>query len=406
MKARCRQWLVAASLLCGGPMIGLAQAKTTLVVWHNHPEWKERVEAILQKFEAAHPDIAVDLQEISGPDYTPRINTALAAGEGPDLLDLNPGPEMRAAADSGYLVDLTSLLDISTLTDAAQDASKIDGHVYGVPVLGAYTVGLYYNREIFAKNGLQPPKTAEELFSLCKTLKAKGVTPMIAPSQDGTIPAFLYMLAASSILHADGLEAVRHGTRKLTDPDVLKASYFLRDLYPYFQEGALGTPYVEGKALFALGKGAMMEGGSADYAGFTQTNPKIDLGVVPFPALEGGKPSTVTGMERVFAINKDSKHVADAVTFLKWMLTKEPAQMVVDTITLTTTKGVVPSNNRAMREMIEASRVNDVRVWYEFPETGNVFAAVGNNAQPLFLGEMSPEDFAKALQASVTPKAQ
>jgi len=406
MSAKWRRWLVAAGLLFSLPMVGAAQAKTTLVMWHNHPEWKDRVEAILQKFEAAHPDIAIDLQEISGPDYTPRINTALAAGEGPDLLAVNPGPEMRAAADAGYLVDLTSLLDTSSLTQSGLDASKIDGKVYGVPVLGAYTVGLYYNREIFAKNGLKPPTTAAELFAIAKDLKAKGITPMIAPSQDGTIPAFLYMLAASSILQADGLEAVRHGTRKLTDPDVLKAAYFLRDLYPYFQEGALGTPYVEGKALFALGKGAMMEGGSADYAGFTQTNPAIDLGVVPFPALDGGKPSTVTGMERVFGINKDSKHVDDAVTFLKWMLTKEPAQMVVDTITLTTTKGVVPSNNHAMQEMIEASRVNDVRVWYEFPETGNVFAAVGANAQQLFLGEMSPEDFAKALQAVVDPKAK
>src|SRR6202012_4819166 len=105
--------------------------------------------------------------------------------------------------------------------------------------------------------------------------------------------------------------------RKLTDPDVMVAAKFLQDLYPCFEEGALGTPYVEGKALFALGQGAMMEGGSADYAGFTQTNPAIKLGVVPFPALEGGKPSTVTGMERVFGINKDSKHVAEAVTFLK-----------------------------------------------------------------------------------------
>jgi raffinose/stachyose/melibiose transport system substrate-binding protein len=401
-----RRSVVLAGLAAVLPMTSPAQAKTTLVMWHNHPEWKDRVEAILQKFEAAHPEIAIELEEISGPDYTPRINTALAAGEGPDLLAVNPGPEMRAAASAGYLVDLTNALDTSTLTESGLDASRIDGKVYGVPVLGAYTVGLYYNLDIFAKLGLKPPTTAAELFSLAKTLKAQGVTPMIAPSQDGTIPAFLYMLAASSILQADGLEAVRKGTRKLSDPDVLKAAYFLRDLYPYFQEGALGTPYVEGKALFALGKGAMMEGGSADYAGFTQTNPAIKLGVVPFPALEGGKPSTVTGMERVFGVNKDSKHVAEATTFLQWMLTKEPAQMVVDTITLTTTKGVVPSNNRAMQEMIEASRVNDVRVWYEFPETGNVFAAVGNNAQQLFLGEMSPEDFAKALQAAVDPKAK
>ena len=406
MRNRVGFWLAFGALLVSIAWPATAQEKATVTLWHNHPEWKTRVEAIIQAFQASHADIAVDLQEISGPDYTPKINTALVAGEAPDLIALNPGPEMRAAAEAGYIEDLTGKLDTSTLTQAGLDASTIDGRVYCVPVLGAYTVGLYYNRDIFAKNGLTPPRTSDELFALMKTLKAKGVTPMIAPAQDGVIPAFLYMLAASSILGPDGLAAVRSGARKLTDPDVLKAAVFLRDLYPYFQDGALGTQYVEGKALFALGKGAMMEGGSADYSGFTQTNPDVDLGVVPFPALPGGKPSTVTGMERAICINKDSRHPDAALTFLKWMMSKQPAKMVVDTITLTTTKDVVPADNRVMQEMIAASKSDDVRVWYEFPEVGAVFGAIGAHAQALFLGEMSPEDFAKALQDVIDPKAK
>jgi raffinose/stachyose/melibiose transport system substrate-binding protein len=406
MKACLKQLLIVAALIPSCAMPAIAQNRVTLGLWHNHPEWKARVEAILQKFESSHPNIHIELEEINGPEYTARLNTAIAAGEAPDLISVNPGPEMSAAAESGYLVSLTDRVDISTLTDAAQEASKVNGKVYGLPVLGSYTVGLYYNRDIFAANGLTPPKTASEFFAIAKALKAKGITPMIAPCQDGVIPGFLYMLAGSTILGSDGLNAIRNGTRKFTDPDVLKAAYFLRNLYPFFQEGALGMPYIEGKALFALGKGAMMEAGSADYAGFMETNPKANLGVVPFPALEGGKPSTVTGMERVFGINTGTKHLDEAITFLKWMLTNEPAQMVVDTITLTTTKGILPSNNRVMQEMIDATKSNNVRVWFEFPETGNVFAAVGANAQALFLGEMSPEDFSKALQDAVDLKAK
>ncbi len=398
--------ILLATLISAYTVSAVAQNSVTLGMWHNHPEWKSRVEAILQKFESSHPDIHIELEEINGAEYTARLNTAIAAGEAPDLISVNPGPEMSAAAESGYLVDLTDRVDISTLTDAAQDASKVNGKIYGLPILGSYTVGLYFNRDIFAANNLTPPKTASEFFAIAKTLKAKGITPMIAPCQDGVIPGFLYMLAGSSILGSDGLNAIRNGTRKFSDSDVVKVAYFLRDLYPYFQEGSLGMRYIEGKALFALGKGAMMEAGSADYAGFMETNPKANLGVVPFPALEGGKPSTVTGMERVFGINSTSKHQDQAITFLKWMLTKEPAQMVVDTINLTTTKGVLPSNNRVMEEMINATKSNNVRVWFEFPQTGNVFAAVGTNVQALFLGEMSPEDFSKAMQDAVDLKAK
>ncbi len=406
MKHTLIKALTIGALLASTAFGSFAQDKVVLSMWHNHPEWKDRVEAILTKFEEANPTIDIQLEEIAGPNYQARVNTALAAGEAPDLFMLSPGPDTAAAAKAGYIVELTDRLDISGLTDAATDASTIDGKVWSVPVLGSYTVGLYYHRQIFADNGLTPPTTMAEFHEVCKALQEKGITPMIAPAQDGVIPAFLYMMLSSGILGAEGFDKIRSGEKKFTDPDVIPAAVALRDMYPCFQEGSLGTPYVEGKALFALGQGAMLEGGSADFAGFQETNPNIDVGVVPFPAVEGGKPSTVTGMEGAFAINAKSAHIDEAATFLQFMLGKEAAQMVVDTITLTTTEGVLPSENRVMSEMLTAAQSRDVRVFYEFPETGGVMAAVQQNAASLFLGELSPEDFSQMLQDVVIPSGQ
>ena len=73
----------------------------------------------------------------------------------------------------------------------------------------------------------------------------------VAQKQEQDSPDY----GAQSITVLKGLDAVRKGTRKLTDPDVIKASFFLRDIYATFHTGALGTNYTEGKALFALGKG-------------------------------------------------------------------------------------------------------------------------------------------------------
>jgi len=377
--------------------------KVTLTMWHNHPEWKDRVQKILDAFEQENPNIHIQLEEIPGPDYGVRRNTAITAGEAADLIAFAPGSELRAASDSGYIVDLTDLLNVDSLTPSALDASKVDDKVYAVPIVGLYTVALYYHRKIFKDNNLTPPKTWDELFALGDKLKSLGITPMMAPAQDGVIPFFLYMLAASSILKADGFEKIRTGERKLTDPDLIPAAKFIHDLFPYFQEGALGTPYVEGKALFAHEQAAMMEGGSADYAGFTTVNPDVDLGVVPFPAPDGGTPSTVTGMESPFAINAKSPHIKEATTFLQWMLTKKPGQMVADTITLPTIKDVTPSNNPTIQEMIEASHSNDVRVWYEFPETAGVGDAITAHVQDLFTDAITPEQFAQFLQDSIKP---
>src|ERR1700682_1308171 len=60
----------------------LAADPVTLTFWHNHPEWKARVQKILDKFQAENPGIQIQLEEIPGPDYSPKMNTALARRRG------------------------------------------------------------------------------------------------------------------------------------------------------------------------------------------------------------------------------------------------------------------------------------------------------------------------------------
>lgn len=394
---------LGAVALCAFTATTMAADKVTLSMWHQHPEWKDRAEAILAKFEEAHPNIDIELEEIAGTNYTARLNTALAAGEAPDLFGLPAGPETVAAAKAGYLTDLTGKLDLSSLVASAASAVDNDGKVFGVPILGSYTVGLYYHRDVMKAEGLSPPTTRDELLSVCKTLKERGINPLVVPASDGIVPSFMYMMAAASIMGADGFDALRAGKRKFTDPDMVKAASFIQELAPCLQPGALSTAYVEGKALAAMKRGAMMPGGSADYAGYQEINPDVDLGVVPFPAAEGGKPATVTGLEYIFTINAKSKHKEEALTFLQWMLGETAQQMVVDTITMTTNKNVVPSDNRILEEFGSARASNDVRVFYELPEVGSVFGAAQNNISALLLGEMTPEAFSKLLQAEVKP---
>ncbi|MFY0597817.1 MAG: extracellular solute-binding protein [Cognatishimia sp.] len=405
MKHTFKSALLASALAVTAAMPAFAE-QVTLSMWHQHPEWKDRTQAILDAFEAEHPNIKIDLEEIAGTNYSARLNTALAAGEAPDLFGLPAGPETLAAAEAGYAMELTGKLDTSSLRDAAADAINQNGSVWGVPILGTYSVGLYYHRNIFEDLGLTPPSSQAEFMEMCATMKEQGVTPLIVPASDGIVPSFMYMMLAASVMGVDGFAELRRGERKFTDPDLLEAAKFLQKIGDCMQPGALSTPYVEGKALAALGQGAMMPGGSADYAGYQEINPNVDLGVVPFPGVGDNAPATVTGLEYIYLVNSDSEHSDEALTFLQWMMSETAQQMVVDTITMTTNKNVVPAENRILTEFVEAARSKDMRVFYELPETGNVWAVAQQNTAALFLGEMTPEDFAAALQDAVVPSAQ
>jgi ABC-type glycerol-3-phosphate transport system substrate-binding protein len=107
----------------------------------------------------------------------------------------------------------------------------------------------------------------------------------------------------------------------------------------------------------------------------------------------------------MFTINSKTKPMKEALVFLQWMLGREAAQMVIDTITLSTSREVRPSESRVMQEVVAAATVNDVRAWFEIQETARVFATVGQRCQSLFLGETTPEAFAAALQDVIDPAA-
>ena len=375
----------------------------TLTMWGNHPEWKDRVTPIIAAFEAEHPNIKIELDQKPTDQYAVALNTALAGGDAPDLIGFYPGPALAEAAKASQILDLTGKIDIDRLTASGQDASKVGEKVYGVPAMGTYTVGLFYHKKMFEDNGLTPPTTWEELKDVSEKLKAAGITPMIMPAKDAVIPFFFYIMAVDSILGPEGYQKLVKGEVKLTDEQLLQATQLLKDMTQYYQEGYLSTSYAEGKALFAREQGAMLIGGSADYSGYQEVNPDVNVGVVAFPSPQGvGAPATTSGMELVYAVNSKSEHPEEAATFLDWFTSDKAGQMVADNITLTTVKGIVPSDNPVLAEMVRAA-INDVRVWYEIPATGAVLDVFGTEGQKLFTGDLTVEEFAKLVQASIKP---
>ncbi|MFC2029740.1 extracellular solute-binding protein [Chloroflexota bacterium] len=385
------------------PAAEVSDEVVTLTMWGNHPEWKDPVLAMVEAFEAEHPNIKVEVEQKPADTYPVALNTALAGGEVPDLIGFYPGPALAEAANSGQILDATGKVDSERLTQSAQAASMVGDKVYGVPGMGAYTVGLFYQKGIFEEAGVEPPTTWEELMSVSEELRAAGVAPMIMPAKDAIIPFFFYIMAVDSVLGPEGYDKLTKGEVKLTDEELVQATQLTRDMVENFQEGYLSTSYVEGKALFAREQGAMMIGGSADYAGYREVNPDVDVGVVAFPPPAGsGMPVTTSGMELVYAVSSGTEHPDEAMTFLNWLTSDEAGQMVADNITLSTVQGIVPSDNPVLAEMVRASE-NDVRVWYEIPATGGVLDVFGTHVQELFTDALTPEEFSQLAQDSITP---
>ena len=153
-----------------------AQDAVTITMWGNHPEWRDPMLEILAAFEEANPGIKVEFTAIPGPDYPAKLQTAIAGGAPSDILGEQEGSIITQVAAGGELpfIDLTGKVDISGLTDTARGQVEVDGKVYGTP-LASYTVGIAYQKPIFAEHGLEPPTTWDELKDVAQALKDAGV---------------------------------------------------------------------------------------------------------------------------------------------------------------------------------------------------------------------------------------
>src|SRR5215212_4828421 len=344
-----------------------AQDELTITMWGNHPEWRDPMLEILAAFEEANPGIKVEFTGIPGPDYPAKLQTAVAGGAPSDVLGALEGSILIQVAAGSELpfIDLTGKIDISGLTDTARGQVEIDGTVYGTP-LASYTVGIAYQKPIFAEHGIEPPATWQELKDAAQALQDAGVTPIVLGAKDWVHPYFMYIGLSSAVMGPAGFDQLRAGERKLTDPDLVEAAQLLLDLQPFYQSGFQATDYVTAKAIFANGQGAMQVAGTADFSGYREVNPDTDLG------------------------------------FMAWPGPEEAQQLVSDKIALPVHTGVTASSDPIRQETV-AARGQDVIVWYDLSETNKTTDAASESQGGLWTGRLTAQQFAEAMQATIEP---
>jgi multiple sugar transport system substrate-binding protein len=151
--------VVTALLLVAG--LAFAQTTVNYYSFTTDQDHIDELESLVAEFQAQHPDIRIRTTTAPFSDYFTRLQTDFAAGNPPDVFELNY-ENFVTFASRGTLAPLDARLAADptlaedTFYPAALEAFAYEGVQYGLPITFS-TVVLFYNQDLFDAAGIAYP---------------------------------------------------------------------------------------------------------------------------------------------------------------------------------------------------------------------------------------------------------
>lgn len=137
--------------------------------------WVPDIQKAVDAFNAAHPDIKVNLETVTpGPDggYA-KMLAAVKAGNAPDVAQVGYD-SLPSFLVNGALEDVTEHAEghAGKFVDWQWQTGVFAGKVYAIPQASG-PMGFYYRKDLFDKWGVEPPKTWDDFAAAAKTIQEK-----------------------------------------------------------------------------------------------------------------------------------------------------------------------------------------------------------------------------------------
>jgi multiple sugar transport system substrate-binding protein len=128
---------------------------------------------LLAEFMTANPDIKVAETKVPFSQYTAQMSQAIAAGKGVDIFQLDP-TQIPELVFRDLLLPVDEFIDpaqLDGLLDIARQVTEYNGKHYSMPMWESSQV-LFYNKDLLAAAGIEPPTDPESRWSWEQTLEA------------------------------------------------------------------------------------------------------------------------------------------------------------------------------------------------------------------------------------------
>lgn len=299
----------------------------TIEYWQYFFEAKTKLmDKLIADFQDKNPNIKIEQKHFPYDSYQQKVSAAIAAGNGPNIVNLYYGwvPKyVKAKALLELPNDEFPVEAIEKEFAPMIKANKIDGKYYSLPT-AVRTLGLFWNKDIFKENGLdpeKPPKTLDELVETAKKLTKRNGDKIEIEGLTFEPGGQLHSWYRPVLLEQFGQKPLSDDGKKVlwnASENGYKAFEFLVNLS---KKEKLGEPgfVTDDATAFINGKAALHIDGSYRLSAIKTQAPNLNYGVTELPEYNGKKSSFGSYWTNAITVNTTDKKLDASVKILKYL---------------------------------------------------------------------------------------
>jgi len=278
--------------------------------------------AMYEVLQAKNPDLEIINATVAGgagSNAKAVLATRMQANDPPDSFQVHAGHELIDTwVVAGKMEPVTFIFEDNGWLDSYPpgviDVLSYEGEIWSVPVNIHRSNVNWYNKEVFASNGITPPTTFEEFFEVAETLEAAGVTPLALGDNGIWAATHLFENVLLGTMGPEKYIGLWNGTTDWSGPEVAEALDNFTRMMGYANTDHAALSWDQAAQLVADGDAAMTIMGDWAQGYFTSIGLTADQEY-------GWEPSPGTGgvfmmLSDSFGLPKGAPHYDSAVEWL------------------------------------------------------------------------------------------
>lgn len=299
------------------------------------------IKALLPEFEDKY-NIKVVLDSVPYLDLHGKAILELTGDTGAyDLISVD-SPWIGEFAEGDHLLDLNDLVERDKeelqvddfLPGAWEGLAAWNDRIIGLP-LAPYYMYIHYRTDLFAEKNLEVPTTKDEFVNAIQTLYDPGNNQYGLAIALKRGPSIVHdWCAYFNAFGGKTFKDIPNDYSSGVNSDIaIQTTQMLKDMLPYLPDGVLQYENADRWNSFMHGSAAMtavFNANSPQFETAEDTQVAGKVGYAPLPKLTEDGEHSLPFAGFSISINKDSKNVEEAWTFMKWLTSSETDKKWVD----------------------------------------------------------------------------